>query len=149
MPYIIYTTESTIPYVLADEDEPYLKDFNLIGWRYEHRHSTDVDLLQSIKEGGNLTRAALFTAWEKQSGRCFPTDEDRDSKKAKKKKKKQSEHRGKNDMGKVASGGLRTKISNLFGKKGSEAERPGYKNGVYVNYLEGLQRKWSEPGYDD
>lgn len=135
MPYFVYRPGTAKPYVLDDEDSHYTTYFDRWGWVYEHRPSTDSQILTAIKREEKSRRKPIYIVWEEEYRRRIHEEEKHITDQSKAIKKAEKETTGKT--------GLKTKVSMLFKKKQS-GERPGYKDGLYVNHLEDLQKKWFE-----
>jgi hypothetical protein len=141
MPYLIYTPKYTQPYVLDDEDSDYLHYFDAWGWQYEHRPATDWRIRHAVALETQLPRRPLYYIWEDEYRRRIREEEHK--KKAASKAIHDAEKQAKKEAGEYVKPTLREKVSKVFKKK-PEKEPAGYKDGIYVNHLEGLQKEWFE-----
>jgi hypothetical protein len=145
MPYFINTPAGRR--ILDDEDANFLHYFSVWGWAYEYHPANDPELLAAVKKERKGTRAtSLYILWEEELRRRIVAEE------AKRVVLRQTARDAEEQARKLEAGklgengkkkGLKSKISKLF-KKTSDKEEEGYKDGVYVNHLEALQKKWFE-----
>ena len=144
MPYLIYTPARPAPYVLDDEDAHFLKYFTRWAWRYEHRSASDPAITRAIKRELQDFRAPLYKVWEDECARRARAAKERDNQASKALIEERREVR-KEALGKE---GLRRKLTGSSARRkveeNKDIEIDGYKNGLYVNHLEDLQKKWAE-----
>lgn len=144
MPFFIYPPGYANPYVLDDEDSHFLHYFSLWGWRWEYRPLNDPQVIRVIENVAKSSREPLYNVWEKECRRRIKAENKRIASDAKAMKDTTKQAR-KEAVGKPS---LKKRVSKMFGKKSGEdikdVEVNRYKNGVYMNHLEDLQKKWSD-----
>jgi len=144
MPYLIYTPKYERPYVLDDEYASFLHYFEAWGWRCEQLDPTDKHIHEANATECKLKRKALRQVWEDEYTRRRHEEEDKG--KALSKEICDAQKQAKKDAGEYVKRSLKKKMSKLFSKKAKMAEKEPvrYKDGVYVNHLEKLQKEWFE-----
>lgn len=145
MPYFVYAP-NVAPYVLDDEDAHFLQYFERWGWPYEQRPTSDPQIQHAVEREEKINRPSLYMTWENEYRRRVRTEEKRTSRiseEVRLSRREEATRRAEEGSGGQQKKGLRKKMSKWFGrKKTDEREMTRYKNGMYVNHLEDLQKTW-------
>jgi hypothetical protein len=139
MPYLIHTPFSTLPYVLDDEDDNYVRYFNAWGWHWEYRPYSDPRILEITAYERRLRRQSLCRIWGDEYRRRLKEEELK--RKAEAKAVKAARKQALKESGEYVKPTWRTRVLNRLRKKPAK-EAPYYKDDIYINHLEDLQKTW-------
>lgn len=149
MLYLVQTPHHGQPYILDHVDPTdYLRSFSIWGWPIQELDPNDANdkarLEEVIAAVKDLRREPLHLIRYNEIMRRHAEEENKA--KASSKALYYEEKQAKKDAGEYVKPGLRKRVAKALGKKEKVKEPERYKDGVYVNHLEELQKKWFEDG---
>ncbi|KAF2016966.1 hypothetical protein BU24DRAFT_420004 [Aaosphaeria arxii CBS 175.79] len=141
MPYVIHAPGVEVPYILDDEDDRYLTYFRNWSWPVsDHHEAREPIVAELIAQGKKKHRRPLRDVWRAELVRRYREESKRVERDRKQRKREEKEKNKASTMQEFKE--KCKKLVTFAEKEEVKEDKPGYRNGIYVNWMVDMQSVW-------